>query len=127
MAERALSKPRGSKLRRAAQAPQRLEPVERWSDVPTFASETDEHRFWSTHELVGEALDQMREGSSDLLPAAAAFSPRTRPIAIRFDADVLRRIKALAARKQKGYQTLLKEFVVERLYEEEKREGLIAR
>ena len=27
--------------------------------------------------------------------------------------------------KGKGYQTLLKEFVVERLYEEEKREGLV--
>jgi len=38
----------------------------------------------------------------------------------------LRRVKALAARRGKGYQTLLKEFVVERLYEEERREGLIA-
>jgi hypothetical protein len=28
-------------------------------------------------------------------------------------------------RKGKGYQTLLKEFVLERLYEEEKREGVI--
>jgi hypothetical protein len=27
----------------------------------------------------------------------------------------------------KGYQTLLKEFVIERLYEEEKREGLVGR
>jgi hypothetical protein len=27
--------------------------------------------------------------------------------------------------KNKGYQTLLKEFVVERLYEEEKREGIL--
>ena len=31
----------------------------------------------------------------------------------------------LAARRNTGYQTLLKEFVVERLYEEEKREGII--
>jgi hypothetical protein len=42
------------------------------------------------------------------------------------DADLLRRLKTLAAKKRKGYQSLLKEFVVERLYEEEKREGLIA-
>jgi hypothetical protein len=34
-------------------------------------------------------------------------------------------MKALAHRRHKGYQTQLKEFVVERLYEEEKREGLI--
>jgi len=29
----------------------------------------------------------------------------------------------MARRKGKGYQTLLKEFVLERLYEEEKRKG----
>jgi hypothetical protein len=51
--------------------------------------------------------------------------PRTRPVAVRFDADVIQRLKALATKKQKGYQTLLKEFVVERLYEEEKREGIL--
>jgi hypothetical protein len=50
---------------------------------------------------------------------------RTMPIAVRFDASTLERLRALAARRNKGYQTLLKEFVVERLYEEEKREGII--
>lgn len=45
---------------------------------------------------------------------------------MRFDPDTLARLKAVARRKHKGYQTLLKEFVMERLYEEEKREGLIA-
>ena len=50
---------------------------------------------------------------------------RTTPIAIRFDQFTLSRLKALAASRNTGYQTLLKEFVVERLYEEEKREGII--
>jgi hypothetical protein len=50
---------------------------------------------------------------------------RTTPIAIRFDQFTLRRLKTLAALHNKGYQTLLKEFVVERLYEEEKRAGII--
>src|SRR5579863_1679747 len=50
---------------------------------------------------------------------------RTMPIAVRFDTTTLERLRALAARRNTGYQTLLKEFVVERLYEEEKREGLI--
>jgi hypothetical protein len=45
--------------------------------------------------------------------------------AIRFDADMLTRLRALAARRNTGYQTLLKTFVAERLYEEEKREGLV--
>ncbi|HTR89800.1 MAG TPA: hypothetical protein VMG62_06790 [Solirubrobacteraceae bacterium] len=50
---------------------------------------------------------------------------RTTPIAIRFDPFTLTRLKALAAMRNIGYQTLLKEFVVERLYEEEKRAGII--
>lgn len=50
---------------------------------------------------------------------------RTTPIAIRFDRFTLKRLKALAALRNTGYQTLLKEFVIERLYEEEKREGII--
>lgn len=51
---------------------------------------------------------------------------RTTPIAIRFDQFTLQRLKALAAIRNTGYQTLLKEFVIERLYEEEKREGIIS-
>jgi len=50
---------------------------------------------------------------------------RTTPIAIRFDQFTLKRLKALASLRNTGYQTLLKEFVVERLYEEEKRAGII--
>lgn len=50
---------------------------------------------------------------------------RTTPIAIRFDQFTLQRLRALAATRNTGYQTLLKEFVVERLYDEEKREGII--
>lgn len=50
---------------------------------------------------------------------------RTKPVAVRFDEFTLERLRALAARRNTGYQTLLKEFVVERLYEEEKREGII--
>lgn len=52
-------------------------------------------------------------------------SARTHPVAIRFDDSTLERVRALAHRRHKGYQTLLKEFVAERLYEEEKREGII--
>jgi hypothetical protein len=50
---------------------------------------------------------------------------RTTPIAVRFDEFTIKRLKDLAARRNTGYQTLLKEFVVERLYEEEKRDRII--
>ncbi len=46
--------------------------------------------------------------------------PATRPIAIRFDEHTLERIKILARKRHKGYQTLLKEFVTERPSAKEK-------
>jgi predicted DNA binding CopG/RHH family protein len=52
---------------------------------------------------------------------------RTTSIALRLDRFTLERLKALAALRNTGYQTLLKEFVVERLYEEEKRAGIVER
>jgi hypothetical protein len=88
-------------------------------EVPHFATETEEAEFWDTHSL-GEELLALGPVDDSFLPP-----PRTNPVAIRFDPDVIARLKALARKKHKGYQTLLKQFVTERLYEEEKREGII--
>ncbi|MGH8585357.1 MAG: CopG family antitoxin [Gammaproteobacteria bacterium] len=101
---------------------QRATTVHSWDEVPAFGSEAEESAFWATHELSDELLAQMTtEGDAKLPPPR----PRTRPIAIRFDESTILRVKALAHRRGKGYQTLLKEFVAERLYEEEKREGVV--
>lgn len=95
--------------------------IESWDEVPEFATEAEEQEYWSTHGL-GEGILSAGEVRDPRLPPPR---PRTTPVAVRFDADVVGRLKALAARKNKGYQTLLKEFVCERLYEEEKREGIL--
>lgn len=100
----------------------RMEEVESWDEVPAFETEVEEAAFWATHALGDRVLDGMAPTPDDVLPPTR---PRTRPIAVRFDQDIMDRLKALAERKHKGYQTLLKEFVIERLYEEEKREGLV--
>jgi GNAT superfamily N-acetyltransferase len=91
-----------------------------FDDVPTFGSEDEEAAFWATHKLGDDLLAGMDE-----IPEAILPRPRTKPIPVRFDEDTVLRLKVLAERRHKGYQTLLKEFVVERLYEEEKREGLV--
>ena len=98
--------------------------IRSWDEVPAFANEAEEAAFWDTHELGDELLEQMSSQRDPRLPPPR---PRTKPIAIRFDESTIRRVRALAHRRGKGYQTLLKEFVTERLYEEEKREGLIGR
>jgi predicted DNA binding CopG/RHH family protein len=99
-----------------------LEIIERLEDIPVFASEAEEANFWAQHQLSDALLAAMEPLDEQVLPPPR---PRTTPVAVRFDESTLRRIKALAARRGKGYQTLLKEFVVERLYEEERREGII--
>lgn len=95
--------------------------VESLSDIPAFASEDEEARYWATHSLGDAILDRMGSLDDGFLPPPRS---RTKPVPIRFSDDILRRAKILAARRHTGYQTLLKEFVIERLYEEEKREGL---
>ena len=101
--------------------------VDSWSDVPKFANEADEAdeaEWWSTHAPGDGLLTQMKP--VPLTPEEqTARNARTHPVAIRFDDSTLERVRALAQRRHKGYQTLLKEFVVERLYEEEKREGMV--
>jgi hypothetical protein len=72
-----------------------------------------------------EFLEQQARREKVLAMQDAIRPGRTTPIAIRFDQFTLQRLKALAALRNTGYQTLLKEFVVERLYEEEKRAGII--
>ena len=98
-----------------------MDVVEQLEDVPAFVTEDEEHRFWATHTLSESLLDRMEPVEDGFLPPPR---PRTKPVPIRFSDDVIQRAKALAARRHIGYQTLLKEFVVERLYEEEKRAGL---
>ena len=92
------------------------------SEIPAFASEREEADWWDTHGPSERYLDRAGELTDHGLPPPRA---RTTPLAVRFDEATIRRLRALAAIKKKGYQTLLKEFVCERLYEEEKREGII--
>ena len=72
-----------------------------------------------------EAAGEAQARRAKFLKDAFVVKGRTKPVAVRFDEFTLDRLRALAARRNTGYQTLLKEFVVERLYEEEKREGII--
>jgi hypothetical protein len=99
----ALARSKGEHLPRADE----VDPVKGLSIDPEEFLEQQAKR-----EKILQMQDELRPG-------------RTTPVAIRFDQFTLKRLKALATLRNTGYQTLLKEFVVERLYEEEKREGII--
>ncbi len=98
------------------------------ASIPDFGSEADEATFWNTHTYSEELLSQAQrvplEGD-DVFPPARARSHTKRPVSIRFDEDTMTRLKKLATAKHTNYQTLVKNFVNERLYEEEKREGMV--
>ncbi len=95
-------------------------------EIPDFETEEDEAEFWAQRSLGEEYLKEMGPIPESVLPPAGKPQrARSKPIGVRFDDETIERLKALADRKHKGYQTLLKEFVTERLYEEEKREGIV--
>ncbi|WP_324718130.1 CopG family antitoxin [Carboxydochorda subterranea] len=65
-------------------------------DIPAFASEQEEADLWATHSLSPGVLERMQPIPPGELPAPR---PRTKPVAIRFDPDVLERLQALAKKK----------------------------
>ncbi|GAA5513651.1 hypothetical protein Dcar01_02395 [Deinococcus carri] len=92
------------------------------SQVPAFATEAEEADFWATHALA-EHLLSAGNADSDLLPPTR---PRkSNPTSLRLGTDLEQRLRHLAELKGTSYQTLLKEFVLERVYEEEKRLKII--
>jgi predicted DNA binding CopG/RHH family protein len=95
--------------------------------------DADERRaatFEPTHRISLDPdvfLEQEARREKVLKMQDAVRPGRTTPIALRLDRFTLKRLKAVAALRGTPYQTLLKQFVVERLYEEEKRAGIIDR
>ncbi|GMA14078.1 hypothetical protein E5F05_18455 [Deinococcus metallilatus] len=92
------------------------------SQIPAFTSEAEEAEFWGTHSLAEHLLSREHTNTDLLLPTRPR---KSRPTSIRLGTDLERRLCHLAELKGTSYQTLLKEFVLERVYEEEKRLGVI--
>jgi uncharacterized protein (DUF4415 family) len=102
--------------------------IKRWDEVPAFASEREEQAWWDEHDVSEELLDTFGPVQEGQLPPPrekTVTRPRKAPISVRMEEDLMARLKALAAIKGIGYQTLLRQFVADRVYEEEKREGVL--
>lgn len=91
--------------------------------VPYDLSDEEQLEFWETHEITEEFLAKTEEVPADERPRRRE---RTKPISLRLDESKIERLKAIAEMRDTGYQTLIKEFITERLYEEEKRIGLLS-
>lgn len=95
-------------------------PIDSLNDIPGDLSDEDRIEFLERHGVSEDFLDAIEDAPEEERPR-----PRTKPINVRFDDFTLDRLKKLAGRRNVGYQTLLKTFVQERLYEEEKRGGTL--
>jgi hypothetical protein len=95
-----------------------LQLVERPEDIPAFRNEAEERVFWETHVFGRGMLEHMRP-AREVDPGLPPPRMLSRSVTIRLNADVLYRLRRLAAARGIGYQTLLKQFIVERLHDEE--------
>ena len=83
--------------------------IARWSEIPEFEDEAAEARFWENHELDGRLL------AASVHEADARESTT---ITLRFDPRMLSRIKRIARSRFLNYQSMMKQWLAERLEEE---------
>jgi predicted DNA binding CopG/RHH family protein len=80
-----------------------------WEAVPVFANIPEEVRFWQEHQ-VGQRLMQSSLVSTD--------TNESTTITLRIDPRMLSRLKRLARQRYLNYQSMLKQWVAERMENE---------
>lgn len=83
--------------------------ITKWSDVPRFGSEEAEAKFWLETGLDGRLM----QGSM-----VKAETRDSTTITLRFDPRMLARIKRLARSRYLNYQSMIKQWLSERIEKE---------
>ena len=86
-----------------------MKAISNWTEIPEFEDENAEARFWETHELDGRLM-----ASS----VHEADSRESTTITLRFDPRMLSRIKRIARSRFLNYQSMMKQWLAERLEDE---------
>jgi predicted DNA binding CopG/RHH family protein len=86
-----------------------MESLTSWDQIPEFDDEEAEAAFWLTHEL-DASLMKGSEHSPD--------SRESTTITLRFDPRMLSRIKRMARSRFLNYQSMMKQWLAERLEDE---------
>ncbi len=81
----------------------------KWSDVPRFANESEEAAFWKEASLDSRLMNisMLKTDNRDSIT-----------ITLRFDPRMLARIKRLARSRYLNYQSMIKQWLSERLEKE---------
>ena len=83
-----------------------------WESVPLFTGLAEEVRFWREHQI-GQRLMQTSLVGTD--------TNESTTITLRIDPRMLSRLKRLARQRYLNYQSMLKQWVAERLEKEQDR------
>ena len=89
-----------------------METINDWKEIPLLEEEIDEANYWLTHQL------------SPKLMNSSIHQPDSREsttIPLRFDPRMLARIKRIARSRFLNYQSMMKQWLSERLEEEIKK------
>ena len=84
--------------------------IQSWNDIPAFDNEADEAAFWQQHELAPKLM------------VSSVHQPDSREsttITLRFDPRMLARIKRLARARYLNYQSMMKQWLAERIEQEQ--------
>lgn len=86
-----------------------MQTIHNWSDIPNFKNEQEESEFWNTHDLDAKLmLGSIHEPDSK----------ESTTITLRFDPRMLSRIKRIARSRYLNYQSMMKQWLSERVEEE---------
>lgn len=88
-----------------------MKSLKTWQEVPPFDTEEEEAKFWSEHQLDARLMQ-----SSMHRPDVRESTT----ITLRFDPRMLSRIKRIARRRYLNYQSMIKQWLSERMEEETK-------
>ena len=86
-----------------------MTPITRWSEIPEFENEEAEARFWMEHELDARLM---------VASVQEADTKESTTITLRFDPRMLSRIKRIARSRFLNYQSMMKQWLAERLEDE---------
>lgn len=86
-----------------------MKTITNWDEIPDFEEEEDEAKFWSNHEI----SPRLMQGSLH-----APDSRESTTITLRFDPRMLSRIKRIARSRFLNYQSMIKQWLAERLEDE---------
>jgi len=91
-----------------------MDVVNVWEEIPPFTCEHDEAKFWLVHRVDAKLMEQSIVG---------ADQSESTTITLRMDPRMLSRIKRLARSRYLNYQSMIKQWISERMESELRERG----